>query len=109
MQQIEKEAILSAQDLTTEKIEVGKPARGTQFWIPNETEYNDGISIVKLTKRLGLGNGMKLHQARAMLGLDTDSYLEELSGWKARQVGDEIRFFPPSYKSPEEKASLLQN
>ena len=106
---IKDKARFLSQDLTTEKIEAGKPPRGQQFWIPNETEYKNGISIVKLTKRLGLGNGRKLHKARAMLRLDANSYLEELSGWKARQVGDEIRFFPPSYISPEEKASLRKN
>ena len=92
-----------------EKIEVGKAPRGKQFWIPEAEEYSQGVSTDKLLYRLGLSYLKYLDQAIAICGVETYSYLEELSGWKARQVGDEIRFFPPSYKSPEEKAYELQN
>ena len=37
-------------------------------------------------------------KALSLTGLDRDSYLEELSGWKCRKVSEnnsEVRFFPP--------------
>ena len=39
-----------------------------------------------------------LKEIAAILKLDPDSYLEELSGWKCRKVSEddtEVRFFPP--------------
>ena len=108
MQQIKKDAIFSAHRLTGSQTEAEKPPRGKQFWIPEELEYFQGVKEGKLMDRLGF-YGRDMYQATKIIEIDSNSYLEELSGWKARKVGDEIRFFPPSYKSPEEKALELQN
>ena len=98
----------SAHDFVIRQIEAGKPPRGKQFWIPEAEEYTQGASKGKLMERLGF-YGENMVQVKAICGVETYPYLEELSGWKARQVGDEIRFFPPSYISPEEKALERKN
>ena len=108
---IKDKATFSAHDFTSRKIEAGKPPRSQQFWIPEESEYFQGVEKGNLMDRLGFYS-RKLYQATTIVGLDHDSYLEELSGWKAITVGDEVRFFPQSYESPEEKkkkALELQN
>ena len=108
---IKDTAGFSAHDFVVRQIEAGKPPRGQQFWIPEESEYSQGAKKGKLMSRLGF-YGENMVQAKAICGVETYPYLEELSGWKARKVEDEIRFFPPSYESPEErekKALELQN
>ena len=91
----------SAHNFVVRQIKAGNPPRGKQFWIPEAEEYTQGASKGKLMRCLGF-YGENMVQVKAICGVETYSYLEELSGWKARKVGDEIRFFPPSYKSPEE-------
>ena len=108
MQQIEKDSIFTAGRFISQKIKAKELPRGQQFWIPNIREYSEGIQEGKLMQRLGFG-GNELYQASKFSEFEPYSYLEELSGWKARQVGSKIRFFPPSYKSPEEKAYELLN
>ena len=95
----------SAHDFVIRQIEAGKPPRGKQFWIPEAEEYTQGAKKGKLMRRLGF-YAENMVQVESICGVETYSYLEELSGWKARQVGDEIRFFPPSYKSPIASADL---
>ena len=46
---------------------------------------------------LGYSRLKELEEALSLIGLDRDSYLEELSGWKCRKITEddnEIRFFP---------------
>ena len=102
MKMIEKTAGFSAHQFVVRRIDAGKPPRGQQFWIPEELEYSQGAKKGKLMRRLGF-YGENMVQVKAICGVDTYPYLEELSGWKAIKVGDEVRFFPPSYESPEEK------
>ena len=95
---------------TTEKIKSGNlMPRGKQFWIADSGEDIKGVNYERMMDYFGFITYKRIEDIAANFGLDSYSYLEELSGWKARQVGDEIRFFPPSYKSPEEKASLRKN
>ena len=91
------------------RLEEGNPPRGRQFWLSLPSEKKEGINYESMMDYFGFFGYDKIEKAAATFELDSYSYLEELSGWKARQVGDEIRFFPPSYKSPEEKALELQN
>ena len=108
LREIQAKATSLAHRLTGNQTEAGKAPRGKQFWIPEAEEYSQGVEESKLMDRLGF-YGRDMHQALTITRLDYYSYLEELSGWKARQVGDEVRFFPPSYKSPEEKALERKN
>ena len=94
---------------TRKKLETGNPPRGKQFWLPALDEYKKGIEYIRMMDYFGFLSYERIENTAATLGLDSYSYLEELSGWKARQVGDEVRFFPPSYKSPEEKALERKN
>ena len=100
--EIQTKAKLLAHRFVGNQTEAGEPPRGKQFWIPEESEYSQGVEENKLMDRLGF-YGRDMHQALTITGLDSYSYLEELSGWKAHQVGDEVRFFPPTYESLEEK------
>ena len=91
---------------TRKKLETGNPPRGKQFWLPALDEYKKGIEYIRMMDYFGFLSYERIENTAATLGLDSYSYLEELSGWKARKVGDEIRFFPPSYKSPIASADL---
>ena len=99
---IKIKAMHTAGSFTRKKIEAGELPRGQQFWIPDTVEYSQGIQEGKLLKYLGFG-GTKFYEVSKIFEIEPYSYLEELSGWKAHKVGDEVRFFPPSYESPEEK------
>ena len=94
---------------TKEKLETGKPPRGQQFWVTLPEEETGGINKKDLARYFGVNPLWRLEEIAEKLNIAPVQYLKELSGWKARQVGDEIRFFPPSYKSPEEKALEQQN
>ena len=102
LREIQTKAKLLSHSFVNSQIKVGKPPRGQQFWVPSATEYSQGVVKGKLMDRLGF-YGRNMYQATKIIEIDSNSYLEELSGWKAHKVGDEIRFFPPSYESPEEK------
>ena len=91
------------------RLEEGNPPRDKQFWLSLPSEKKEGINYESMMDYFGFFGYDKIEKAAATFGLDSYSYLEELSGWKARKVGDEICFFPPSYKSPEEKALELLN
>ena len=86
------------------QVDAGSAPRGEQFWIPYPMDIINGITRSDLMKHLG-DDGLFYHRhfqkAAALARLDKDSYLEELSGWKRRQVEfnrDRIRFFPPQTK-----------
>ena len=71
--------------------------RNKQFWIPSLIEIKEGISRNNLMKYFRFDLSV-LKEIAAILKLDPDSYLEELSGWKCRKVSEddtEVRFFPP--------------
>lgn len=89
------------------KLSARQPPRGQQFWLPKIIEESEGIGEKDLVFKLGLGNFQTLEEAASLSRLDPYSYLEELSGWKAHKIDDEVRFFPPSYESPEEKEKKL--
>ena len=102
---------LLAPDLIDEMLEEGNLPKGKQFWLLVSIEYKEGVDYERMIDYFGFISYRKIENAAATFGLDSYSYLEELSGWKAIKVGDEVRFFPQSYESPEEKekkASLLQ-
>ena len=75
---------------------MGELSRGMRF----DYRVTEDITRSDLMKHLG-GDGLyhrDFQKAAALAGLDEDSYLEELSGWKLCQVGssdDQTRFFPP--------------
>ena len=87
--------------LLSKQVKAGSAPRGEQFWIPYSTDILNGIIGSDLMKHLGYDTLCYLQdfqKAAALVGLDQDSYLEELSGWKCHQVDsddDQIRFFPP--------------
>ena len=73
------------------------PPRGQQFWLPTCNEFREGVPPETLSKYLGIVP-QEVQEITALVGLDLDSYLEELSGWKCRKVAEddnEVRFFPP--------------
>ena len=73
------------------------PPRGQQFWLPTCNEFREGVPPETLSKYLGIAP-QEVQKITALVGLDLDSYLEELSGWKCRKVAEddnEVRFFPP--------------
>ena len=90
--------------LLRKQVKAGSAPRGEQFWIPYSTDILNGIIGSDLMKHLGYDTLCYLQdfqKAAALARLDKDSYLEELSGWKRRQVEfnrDRIRFFPPQTK-----------
>ena len=102
-------ATYSLSSLVSKKLKQNQPPRGKQFWVPRQVQSTDGISTKTLVDYLGFIYYHTLKEAASLCGVEPTSYLEELSGWKAYKIGDEIRFFPPSYKSPEEKALELLN
>ena len=81
----------------SQKIEVKQPPRGQQLWIPTSNEFKEGVSSKELSKYFGI-TPQRVQKITTLVGLDRDSYLEELSGWKCRKISEnnsEVRFFPP--------------
>ena len=85
------------------KQEQNQPLGGKQFWVPKQAQLTDGIDAKTLAEYLGFFFYNRLEGTASLYGIEPISYLEELSGWKAITVDDEVRFFPPSYESPEDK------
>ena len=81
---------------TDEMLEAGNPPKGRQFWLPASVEYTEGVNYKRMMRYFGFIGYKTIENAAAIFGLDSYSYLEELSGWKAKQIGSEIRFFPQS-------------
>ena len=86
-----------------EQLNQKQAPKGQQFWIPFPEEKEQGIVYREILQRVGFRSYQDLDNAANWCGKSSVEYLEELSGWKALKVGDEVRFFPPSYESPEEK------
>ena len=101
--------LLLRPSIKRDEISLGKLPRGQQYWIAKPDEETGGIVIKNIADYFGVAPLWKLEKITETLNISPTKYLEELSGWKARQVGDEIRFFPPSYISPEEKALERKN
>ncbi len=81
----------------SQKIEVRQPPRGQQLWIPTCSELKEGVPRKTLRNYFGIVP-QRVQKITTLVGLDLDSYLEELSGWKCRKVSEddtEVRFFPP--------------
>lgn len=85
-------------DSRRNNIQAGKPPHSKQFWIPNTIHFTEGITSEVLMKYLGFYFFSTLEEAATIIGVDPNSYLEELSGWKCRKITEddtEVRFFPP--------------
>jgi len=83
--------------VTMQKIDEKKPPRGQQLWVPTCSEFREGIPRKTLRNYFGIVP-QDFQKITTFVGLDLDSYLEELSGWKCRKVyedDNEVRFFPP--------------
>jgi len=85
---------------TKKKIKAGKPPHSERIWVPLEVDRIQGIIRESLMDCLNFDPNriLDLEEAAALTGLDRDSYLEELSGWKCRKITEddsEVRFFPP--------------
>ena len=84
-------------ELFWKEFRAGKPPRSKQFWISTITELSQGIVKEELMKYFGLSFS-DLEEVTSIIGVDPNSYLEELSGWKCRKVSvndNGIRFFVP--------------
>ena len=80
------------------KLKAQKPPRNRQFWLPTELQIKKGITKPHLLRYLGFYTFDELEEVAATCGLESNQYLEELSGWKCRKVSKddtEVRFFPP--------------
>ena len=96
IEEMRKKARLIMGTLTREKLKAKTPPRGEQFWLPTQTERIEGITRELLRSYFGV-SVQDFQNITAFTGLDIDSYLEELSGWKCRKITEddtEIRFFP---------------
>lgn len=87
---------------TEEKLQAKTPPRGLQFWIPTGQEQVQGITLPELMYYLGLSTFKELDEAANMCGIESDRYLEELSGWNCYPNPKErikTRFFPPNTRA----------
>ena len=85
-------------EILKKKLKAQKPPRNRQFWLPTELQIEKGIIKSRLLDYFGFHNFKQLEEVAATCGLESNQYLEELSGWKCRKVTEdnsEIRFFPP--------------
>ncbi|MGK7878843.1 MAG: GIY-YIG nuclease family protein [Crocosphaera sp.] len=83
-------------DSVIKKLESYLPARGLQKWSYSQEHVKEGITRSDLISKLGFGTTKALEEASALLELDPDEYLEELSGWQKRPVesgSSRTRFF----------------
>lgn len=74
--------------------------RNKQFWIPSLIEIKEGISRDNLMKYFRFDLSV-LKEIAAILKLNPDSYLEEISGWKCHKVNEnhgDILFLPIEIK-----------
>ena len=85
-------------DSVVKKLESYLPPRGLQQWSHSQDNIREGITRSDLISKLGFGTTKALEEAAALLELDPDRYLEELSGWQKRPVeerSNRTRFFSP--------------
>ena len=83
-------------DSVIKKLESYLPARSLQEWSYSQENVKEGITRSDLISKLGFGTTKALEEASALLELDPDEYLEELSGWQKRPVesgSSRTRFF----------------
>ena len=73
--------------LMRNKIMAGKPPRKKQFWLPDLRSRANGMLRRSVMDQMGFDCNRisDLEQAATLLGLNVDSYLEELSGWKCEK------------------------
>ena len=84
-------------DSIIKKLEAYQPPRGLQEWEPSHEEKIEGITRSTLIRRLGFDSTKAFEDAAALLELDPNDYLQELSGWSNRPVepgSTRTRFFP---------------
>jgi SMI1-KNR4 cell-wall len=83
-------------------VEAGNHPRGKKFWVPVDRDFQEGITRNDLIGAFGYIWVSTFEEDITKAGLDPDSYLEELSGWRKRQVTENgtttTRFFPPETK-----------
>ncbi len=85
-------------DSVIKKLESYLPPRSLQEWSYSQENVKEGITRSDLISKLGFGTTKALEEAAALLELDPDEYLEELSGWQKRPVEEgssRTRFFQP--------------
>ena len=85
-------------DSVIKKLESYLPPRGLKEWSYSQENVKKGITRSDLISRLGFGTTKALEDAAALLELNPDEYLEELSGWQKRPVEEgssRTRFFLP--------------
>ncbi len=85
-------------DSVIKKLESYLPPRGLKEWSYSQENLKEGITRSDLISKLGFGTTKALEEAAALLELDPDEYLEELSGWQKRPVesgSSRTRFFSP--------------
>lgn len=85
-------------DSVIKKLESYLPPRALQEWSYSQENVREGITRSDLISRLGFGTTKAFEDAAALLELDPDEYLEELSGWQKRPVesgSSRTRFFSP--------------
>ena len=83
-------------DSVIKKLESYLPPRSLQEWSYSQENVKEGITRSDLISKLGFGTTKALEEAAALLELDPDEYLEELSGWQKRPVEEgssRTRFF----------------
>ena len=83
-------------DSVVKKLESYLPPRGLKEWSYSIENVKGGITRSDLITKLGFGTTKALEEAAALLELDPDEYLEELSGWQKRPVEEgssRTRFF----------------
>ena len=83
-------------DSVVKKLESYLPPRGLKEWSHSQENVREGITRSDLISKLGFGTTKALEEAAALLELDSDEYLEELSGWQKRPVEEgssRTRFF----------------
>jgi len=83
-------------DSVIKKLESYLPPRGLKEWSYSQENLKEGITRSDLISKLGFGTTKALEEAAALLELDPDEYLEELSGWQKRPVesgSSRTRFF----------------
>ena len=84
-------------DSIIKKLEAYQPPRGLQQWQPTPEDLREGITRGSLAKKLGFESTKTFEDAAAILGLDPNEYLSELSGWSEKPVepgSARTRFFP---------------
>lgn len=85
-------------DSVIKKLSAYLPPRGLQDWTHSPEDASEGITRSDLIQKFGFGNTKAFEEAAALLSLDPNEYLEELSGWINRPVEEgssRTRFFPP--------------